>query len=190
MIIGLTGPTGSGKSEISKYLEEKGFFIIDSDEIVRNLYLNCSECIDAVDRCFEDVVENSAVNKKKLAKIVWNNKDSLSKLCEVVNPYILKQIKIEICRKNCDDIILDAPTLFESGAYKFCNHSLAILSKQQIRLRRILNRDNISYYDAMLRIDVQPKDDFYIEHADEIVFNNSKLCDCINSVESVLQKWL
>lgn len=190
MIIGLTGPTGSGKSEISKYLKEKNFFIIDSDSIVRNLYLNCSECIDAVDRGFEGVVENGVVDKKKLAKIVWNNKDSLSKLCAVVNPYILKQIEIEINRKNCGYIILDAPTLFESGAYQFCNHSLAILSEKQIRLKRILNRDNISYYNAMLRIDSQPKDDFYIEHADEIVFNNGKLCDCISSIESVLQKWL
>lgn len=189
MTIGLTGPTGSGKSEISKYLKTKGFFVIDSDEIVRNLYLNCSECIDAVDRCFSGVLENNVVNKKKLSKIVLNNKDSLLKLCKVVNPYILSQIETEINRNNCDNIILDAPTLFESEAYKFCDHSLAILSKKQIRLNRILDRDGITYCDAVRRINMQPNDYFYIKYADEIVFNNSELCDCINSVECVLHKW-
>lgn len=190
MIIGLTGPTGSGKSEISKYLKKKGFLVIDSDEIVRNLYVDCCECIDAVDRCFNGVVENNIVNKKKLSKIVFNNKDSLFRLCKIVNPYILNQIEKEINQKKCCDIILDAPTLFESGAYKFCDHSLAILSKKQIRLKRILHRDNIKYDDAMIRIDSQPKDDFYIKYADEIVFNNSELCDCISSVEYALHKWL
>ena len=190
MIIGLTGPTGSGKSEISRYLKKKGFLIIDSDEIVRKLYVDCDECIDAIGKSFENVVENNGVNKRKLAKIVWNDKHSLLKLCEIVNPYILNKIKTEINAKNCDNIILDAPTLFESGAYRFCNYSLAILSKKQIRLRRILSRDNIKYDDAIIRIDSQPKDDFYIEHADEVVFNNNKLVNCISSVECILHKWL
>lgn len=189
MIIGLTGPTGSGKSAISNHLKEKGFFVIDSDEIVKNLYVNCSECIAAVDRCFSGVLENNVVNKKKLSKIVLNNKDLLLKLCEAVNPYILRQIEIEINQKNCGDIILDAPALFESEAHKFCDRSLAILSKKQIRLSRILDRDGITYYDAVRRINMQPKDDFYVKYADEIVFNNSELCDCINSIECVLHKY-
>lgn len=192
MVIGLTGPTGSGKSEISKYLKREGFFIIDCDEIVRNLYINCKECIDDVERHFEGVVENNVVNTKKLASIVFSDKELLLKLCDVVNPYILDQIKIEIeiNDKDCRHAILDAPTLFESGAYRLCNYSLAVLSEKQIRLKRILNRDSISCCDAMCRINMQPRNDFYMKYADEIVFNNSKLCDCIRDVENVLRKWL
>ena len=190
MVIGLTGPTGSGKSEISKHLKREGFFIIDCDEIVRNLYINCNECIDDVERHFEGVVENNVVNKEKLASIVFSDKELLLKLCDVVNPYILDQIKIEINNKDCRHVILDAPTLFESGAYRLCNYSLAVLSEKQIRLERILNRESISCCDAMCRINMQPRDDFYMKYADEIVFNNSKLCDCIRDVENILRKWL
>ncbi len=190
MVIGLTGPTGSGKSEISKYLEKKGFFIIDSDKIVKNLYAHCNECIDDVGRHFEGVVANSVVNKKKLAGIVFQDKKLLAKLCKVVNPYILNQIETEINDRDGECVILDAPTLFESGAYRFCDYSLAILSEKQVRLNRILNRDKISYYDAINRINMQPQDDFYIKHANEIVFNNGRLCCCIGNVENVLQKWI
>lgn len=190
MVIGLTGPTGSGKSEISKYLKKMGFFIIDSDKIVKNLYVNCNECIGDVGRHFEGVVDNNVVNKKKLAEIVFRDKKLLAKLCEVVNPYILSQIKIEINDRVGERVILDAPTLFESEAYRFCDYSLAILSERQIRLNRILDRDSISYYDAINRINVQPQDDFYIKHANEVVYNNGKLCCCIDNVENVLRKWL
>ena len=190
MVIGLTGPTGSGKSEISKYLKKKGFFIIDSDKIVKNLYVNCNECIDDVDRHFDGVVDNSVVNKTKLAGIVFRDKKLLENLCDVVNPYILNQIETEINDRGGECVILDAPTLFESGAYRLCDYSLAILSEKQIRLNRILDRDKISYYDAINRVNVQPQDDFYIKYANEIVYNNGKLSDFIKDVENVLQKWV
>lgn len=190
MVIGLTGPTGSGKSKVSEYLKTKGFLIINSDEIVKNLYFNCNECIDTINKHFEGVVENNIVNKKNLASIVFDDKNLLSKLCEIVNPYILNKIKFELDNKSYGNVILDAPTLFESGAYKFCDYSLAILSEKQIRLRRILNRDSISYSNAIRRIDAQPKDDFYIKQADEVVFNNSKFCCCICDIESVIYRWL
>ena len=87
MVIGLTGPTGSGKSEISKYLKKKGFFIIDSDKIVKDLYANCNKCIDDVDRHFEGVVDNNVVNKKKLAGIVFQDKKLLVNVAEIKDVY-------------------------------------------------------------------------------------------------------
>ena len=111
-------------------------------------------------------------------------------MCETVNPYILNKIRVEINNKNYNHFVIDAPTLFESGAYRFCDYSIAILSDKHIRIERILSRDKISYFDAICRVNIQPKDDFYLKYADEVVFNNGRLCLLIRDVERVLNKLL
>ena len=74
MIVGVTGPTGSGKSEASQHLLTKGFEIVDADKIVCDIYINCRECVDKVGACFDGVVENNVINKRKLSKIVFQTK--------------------------------------------------------------------------------------------------------------------
>ena len=188
MIIGLTGPTGSGKSEASQYLYTKGFRVVDADEIVNEIYTNCSECVDRIGFNFAGVVENGVVNKRKLSKIVFSDENMRIKLENIVNPYILSRINACVNEKNNCDFVLDAPTLFESGAYKICDYSVAILSKKEKRLERIVERDGIDFSDAVCRINAQPKDEFYISHADRIIFNNSEFSDFICNIDSVISK--
>lgn len=188
MVIGVTGPTGSGKSEVSQHLSTKGFEIVDADKIVCDIYTNCRECVDRVGACFDEVVENNVINKRKLSKIVFSDKNMLARLENIVNPYILRRIKACVAEKNDCNVVLDAPTLFESGAYKICDYSVAILSQKEKRLARILKRDGIGLDDAICRINAQPKDEFYIYHADQIIFNNSGFAELVYSIDSFISK--
>ena len=162
--------------------------MVDADKIVGDIYTNCGECIERIGACFDGVVENNAINKRKLSKIVFSDKNMLAKLENIVNPYILSRINAHVDEKNNCDVVLDAPTLFESGAYKICDCCVAILSKKEKRLERILKRDEICLDDAICRINAQPKDEFYIYHADQIIFNNSGFSDFIYSIDSFISK--
>ena len=72
-------------------------------------------------------------------------------------------------------MLIDAPTLFESGLDSICDKTVAVLSKKEIRLKRILARDNISEPDALLRIDAGKSDEYYLSNADKIIYNDGNL---------------
>ena len=74
---------------------------------------------------------------------------------------------------DCDKALLDAPTLFESGIDKICYKTVAVLSDKEIRLKRILARDNITTEQALLRINAGKNDDFYKEKCDFVIYNNA-----------------
>lgn len=171
MIIGVTGPTGSGKSLFSKYLKEKGFYILDADVIVANLYRENKLLVGDIEREFSFAVEHGVVNKLKLSKFVFSNKAALFKLSKIVNPYVLSYIYSTIKKSNFKNIAIDAPTLFESGANVFCNVNVVILSNLKTRLNRIIARDNISRQTALKRISSQPGNSFYIDKGDIILQN-------------------
>ncbi len=171
MIVGVTGPTGSGKSLFSKYLKEKGFHVLDADVIVKNLYKENKFLVGDIEREFSFAVEGGVVNKLKLSNFVFSNRCALLKLSKIVNPYVLRHIYSVIKKGNFKHIAIDAPTLFESGADVFCNFKVVILSNLKIRLNRIIARDKISRHAALKRIASQPSNSFYVDRGNIILQN-------------------
>ena len=91
--------------------------------------------------------------------------------------------------------MLDAPTLFESGLNSECYKTVAVLADTNIRLSRILERDNISNEDALLRINAGKDDKYYKERADYTVFNNGdeaeyiyEFINVINDIKNIFSK--
>lgn len=172
LILGLTGPTGCGKTRASLFLQNFNFFAINADKVVKNLYLNNKTLISEIELNFKGVVENKSLNIKKLAEIVFFSKIEKLKLEKIIWPYVINQLAFLIEQhKNCK-IIIDAPTLFESGAYKFCDFNIAILSDKETRFNRIIKRDNLTETMALNRINSQKLDSFYINKADGLIINN------------------
>ncbi len=190
MVIGLTGPTGAGKSEASNYLKSKGFVIIDADRLVHDMYINCDICIKAIGLNFPSVIKDGIVDRKKLAGIVFSDKKQLQKLNKVVNPYIIDQLRQKIKKFKFENIILDAPTLFESGADSLCDKTIAFICNEKIRLNRIISRDGLSKADSIFRISSQPKDDFYIKHASITIRNDSSIDKLKSELDSAINAWI
>jgi dephospho-CoA kinase len=85
-------------------------------------------------------------------------------------------------------VLLDAPTLFESGVDKICHKTVAVLSDKEIRLKRILARDNITKEQALLRINAGKPDDFYKEKCDYVIYNNDDEHTFNNSFLNLLKE--
>lgn len=185
-IIGLTGPTGAGKSSITKMAEGFGFHVIDCDAVSREAVVKGSEGLAALTAAFgKDILdENLELDRKMLAKKAFATKGNTELLNKTILPYISKIVLS--CAKNHDKLILDAPTLFESGLDSICNKTVAVLADRDIRLARILKRDGIEKSAAELRMNAGKSDDFYKNKADIIIFNNGNIQDFTREFEKVI----
>ena len=175
-VIGLTGQTGAGKSTVSKVFAENGFFIIDADHIARIVVEKGSNCLGELTHAFGTGIINcdGTLNRNSLANIVFNNKSRLDKLNSIIYPYILSEISCRI-ENTKGFVLLDAPTLFESGANKMCDIIISVIADPQIRKERIIKRDKLTHEQAVSRMKSQLDESFFIEHSDYLIKNNSDI---------------
>ncbi len=190
MIIGVTGPSGAGKSTFSSFLKEKGFYVLDADKIVHMLYEQNYELLCEVKKNFPTVFHDEKLNRQKLSKIVFSNFDRLKKLTFIVEPFVLKFFKKELEKNGDKDVVIDAVRLFESGLFKFCNKTVAVISDEKLRINRIIKRDNILKEMAKKRIYSQPDDIYYIKKANFIVKNVLDLKILKKRLEEILEEIL
>lgn len=188
MIIGVTGHSGAGKSSLSKYLCKKSFLVLDADVIVNELYHTNNILITKIKDHFPSVFDFGGLNKKKLADIVFSNEDLLLVLSKIVNPFVLKFLKAAIKKNSDKNIVIDAITLFESGANFLCDKTIAVLAEREICIKRIIKRDSISRDIAIKRLKCQPKNEFYLKRVDFYIKNIGEFDLVKNQVKEILNK--
>ena len=135
--------------------EKIGYKIVDLDKITHEIYKTDKECVNEVKQAFGDEIidENGDIIRKKLGEIVFCDKEKLNILNEIVHKYILKKALEEIKLNN--NVVVDAPLLFEAGLDKVCDITLGIISQRDKNAKRIQVRDNISIELAKSRLDKQ-----------------------------------
>ena len=186
-VVGLTGPTGAGKSSVTAVAENLGFKIVDCDKLSRVAVEKGSKGLLAVVAAFGDEVLNDdkTLNRAVLAQKAFSTPENTELLNKTLLPYIMTLVKAEL---DCDLVLLDAPTLFESGADSLCNEVIAVISDEKTRLDRIMARDNIDEEAALLRINAGKPDEFYIEKTNNIVYNDCELSVLNLKIQKLLTK--
>lgn len=177
IIVGLTGQTGAGKSTVSEYLRVNGVTIIDADKVAREVVGQGSACIADIVLEFgcEYLNVDGTLNRKKLGETVFTDKGKLRRLNALMFPYILDSIHEEIrnFRARGEGIILlDAPTLFESGLDRQCDVVVSVMASATLRKRRIIARDNLTEEEADHRINAQHNDEYYKSRSWLVLTNN------------------
>ncbi len=177
IIIGLTGPTGSGKSVVATAFAECGVGVISADACAREVVQPGQPCLAELVKTFStDILhEDGTLDRAKLAAIAFADPAKTQALNRVTHPAIcaLMQSRAQQMFENgCKVIAFDSPQLFEAGQDTDCDKTVAVLAERSQRLARIVARDGISEQAALLRINAQPDDDFYRQRADVIWENN------------------
>lgn len=190
-IVGLTGPTGSGKSTACKAAKNLGFFVIDCDKTARKATED-KNCLEALATAFgKDILNlDGSLNRKALAEKAFSDKRSTELLNDTIFPFILEILKGEIDGAKEKNILLDAPTLFESGVDSLCNETCAILADNDIRLERILKRDNIDESQAKLRMSAGKSEEYYREKTKHILYNNNSEKELYEEFSKLLKSFM
>lgn len=181
-IVGLTGQSGAGKTIACDYFKSCGYAIINCDLVAREVTSDGSTCLsDLVDEFSDEILnEDGSLNRKKLGAIVFADTSKLKRLEELIFPYILKKIEVyiaNIINQGYSTIILDAPTLFESGANTLCDFILGVVADEDIRRNRIMARDNLTVQEANNRMKSQHDTKFFGSHCNFVIENNADLND-------------
>ena len=192
-IIGLTGPSGSGKSSCYSFFDKFNIPCIDADDVYHKLLIPPSECVnELISEFTSEILIDGKVDRKKLSQIVFFDSSGkrLERLNEITHKFVKKEItKIldEYKSQGKKAVVIDAPLLFESGLNKQCDITLAIVAEEKTRIDRIISRDSLPFDLAKARTDAQKSLDFYESRATYTITNNStiealneKLQDALN----------
>ena len=185
-ILGLTGQTGAGKSTLHSVAEQKGYYVIDCDKVAHFVLAENESLRVALVEAFGDILTDSKIDRRKLAARAFLSEENTEKLNKITLPFIINEINHIIENTQNEYIMLDAPTLYESGADSICNFVVALLANEEIRKKRIIERDNLSEEAARLRLSAAKTDDFYIERADKIIYNNGSIEEYLGEFKDIL----
>ena len=178
-IIGITGPTGAGKTTALLELEKLGAYVIDCDALYHELLESSENLRSDIERRFPQTVKDGKLDRKKLGACVFGDKSAMEDLNMITNAYIKQEIN-RIIKKKTEEkvqiIAIDAIRLIESGLSSMCDMTVSIIAPYDIRAKRIMAREKISFDYAMLRIKAQPSDEFFEKNSDYILLND---CDSI-----------
>jgi len=188
-VIGLTGPTGAGKSTVTAVAESLGFKVVDCDRFARIAVEKGSDGLADVVQVFggEMLNPDGTLNRAALAKAAFATPENTELLNKTLLPHIVKLINAEI---NQPRVLLDAPTLFESGADSLCDEIVVVLCDKKTRKKRIMERDGIDESAAALRIKAGKPDEFYVEKSHNIVYNDCELSVFNLKIQKLLNKLL
>lgn len=174
ILLGLTGKTGAGKSTVSLYLKEKGAFAIDGDIVAREVLVDNLPLLQKLSESFgADVLVNGTLDRKRLAEKAFSTPENTALLNSIMHPAINEKIQQQVKEafKTHNAVIVDAAAIIESGFADECDRLIVVTAPQDVRKSRIMKRDNISEKDALIRINGQKDDNFYISRADYIIRN-------------------
>ena len=169
--VGLTGPTGAGKSYVCEIFRQKGFKVIDCDKIAHELTAkNAPILAELASEFGEDVVKDGELDRKLLASRAFDTAEHTKKLNAILHPAIIKR-----CKEEANGLtVLDASQLFEANLQNDCYKVIGVLADDDIRIKRIVARDNITEQQARLRMSAQLDRDYFIDNCDYIIYNNGE----------------
>jgi dephospho-CoA kinase len=186
-VIGLTGGIGSGKTTIANYFNEMGVPVYIADDGARNV-MKSDDIIEEIKISFgEALFENNILNRAKLAEIVFNDKDKLAELNAIVHPAVKKDFEVWLLQhKSYQYVIYEAAILFESGRYKECDLIITVTAPEEVRIERVLKRDNTTREQVLSRMEMQWNDENRISRSN-FVINNDNLKNAKEEVVKILK---
>lgn len=192
-ILCMTGGIATGKSTVATMFKEEGVPLIDTDVLAREVLSEDTEAIQDVRSAFGDrVFREGAIDRKALAKRIFDDPDARETLNRIVHPRVRSRMEARLhsLRQNEANplALVDVPLLFESGFDDACDFTLTVYADEATQLMRLIARDGISESYALSKIRAQMPLDKKKAKSDFVIDNTKDLAHTKAQVQSILKK--
>lgn len=191
-LIGITGGIGAGKSTVSIICKHLGFKVYNSDQRAKEIVSEDSIIKKKLISFFgNNIYKNGVLDRKFLSDKIFNDKSSLEQINSIIHPAVKKDFNSWVINNSNEKILFkESALLLESGAYKELDKIILIVSDKNLRVSRVLNRDqNRSKKEIESIIDKQIDEVDAIKYADIVIDNNHKkmlLPSVIKEIEKLI----
>ena len=174
--IGITGGIGSGKTTICKLFQMQNIPVFYADQQAKAIMQTDTHLIEdlKVEFGHEVYSQQGLLNRSKLAELVFNDEIKLKKLNSLVHPAVFRAFDVWVKQQHATYVLKEAALLFESGSNKDCDYVVLVKSPQDLKVKRIIERDTISEADVLKRMNKQLSDEEKENKSDFIIYNDEK----------------
>lgn len=177
LTIGLTGPTGAGKTTVLGALKELGCRVVDCDALYHHLLRTSPVLLgELTDRFGKSILDHDgALDRKALAQVVFQDPQALLDLNAITHRHVVAAcISLVNTAKARGEkaLALDAIALIESGLAALCDVTVAVTAPREVRLARIMARDGLTEGQAQRRMDAQKPSEYYVNRCDHTITND------------------
>ncbi len=190
--IGLTGGIGSGKSTVCALFQELGVNIIDADNIAKALVSPGMPALTQIIDQFgkEFLQADGALDRNKLRKLIFSDKEKKQQLENILHPLVYKQIGIEIQRSTSPYCIVAVPLLFETQKSPLFDRILVVDCSIDEQLQRVENRDKLNRGQILSIIDSQIPREQRLKRADDIIENSANITQLAEQIKRLHNSYL
>ncbi|MCJ8288227.1 MAG: dephospho-CoA kinase [Crocinitomicaceae bacterium] len=172
MTIGLTGGIGSGKSTVAKVLESMGYPVFYSDQVAKELIASDQGLQSEITSHFgESAFENGELNRAYLAERIFSNPADKTILNQLIHPRVRASFAAFDQSSDSKLVFNEAAIIFETGAYSNFDKTILVTAPVEMRIDRVMKRDNCSREDVQNRMDNQWSDDRKVPLSDFVIKN-------------------
>ena len=192
-IIGITGGTGCGKTTALNELERRGALLIDCDAVYHRMLETDRPMLDEIEKYFPGAVIDGKLDRKALGAVVFTDEEALRDLNIITHRHINLEIR-RILRERAMNggtlAAIDAIELFSSGLAKRCTATIGVIADREVRIDRIMRRDGISREYAMMRVNAQRPNEYFIQKCSHVLENNGSQEEFIEKCRKTFEEVL
>ena len=179
-VVGITGNSGTGKTLIMQRFAERGAAVVNADVVARELMIPGAPLYEPVVKEFgqDYVLPDGAIDRKKLAALVFSDEEKRKRLNHLTHPVIVEQIERFIRRekdKKTAVVVVEAALLIESGLEPQVDKLLVVVAPPELKKSRIMARDGLTLEEAANRLLYQGSDQDIMGYASEVIYNDGSL---------------
>lgn len=190
--VGLTGSIGAGKSTVARYLEHRGYLVIDADKLGHEAYLPDTTCYRQIVHVFGDevVAEDGTIDRKALGNIVFADLAQLQRLNQIVWP-VIKQLAVLCFQQatdvqNCSVTFLEAAVLVEADWHTIVDEVWTVLADKSKVVQRVLARDETTELRLKQRLEAQISTDERVHRSNVVINNDATIEELFEAIDQQL----